>query len=83
MVAGRNASEAFALLLPLDFKFENNAKKDTGNTTILNKAYQVLHNTLCSIRFFRILAAGLQQFIIDITQTSRYRKRGGFAVVHI
>ena len=36
MVAGRNASEAFLLLLPLDFKFVKNAKKNTGNAIILN-----------------------------------------------
>jgi len=27
MIAGRKASDDFALLLPLDFKFVNNAKK--------------------------------------------------------
>jgi len=45
MVVGQNDSDDFTLLLPLDFKFVNNAKKkNTGNAIILNWTFQVLQN---------------------------------------
>ena len=83
MVVGRNAPDDFALLLPLDFKFVNNAKKkywewDDFKLNLPSFTKQVLFYVWC----FRILVAGLQAFIIDIIRR-RDIVSGWFAVVDL
>jgi hypothetical protein len=47
MSAQRNSSGAFALLLPLNFKFVTRCifKKHTEDASTLNVSFYVLHNT--------------------------------------
>lgn len=84
MVVGQNDSDDFTLLLPLDFKFVNNAKKkkhwecDNFKLNLPSFTKQVLFY----VWYFRILVAGLQAFIIDIIRRGDIVS-GGFAVVDL
>ena len=40
-----NTSGTFALILSVDFKLENNFRKNTENASILGMHFHILHNT--------------------------------------